>query len=231
MWDLLETIDRFANFAHIIRIITINKSQWLNHENIFKQVTLKKNIINIKLTNKLTTIYHDIENKTYSGGFDNKIESIMIINIISLLKSFGNKVGFIPITELSSKCLMRKIHLHPRRLCFGSKGTSSHVSFQTRTSYSFDLYNSTPCGIFKGLGRDSRFKIIKIWDLSRKVKFFNGFVNVVLGANNNNSRWKRMWGWRRWRWGCKWLNRHQMEPNVETARVDDEDDMSSTQKG
>lgn len=55
-WDLLETIDRFANFAHIIRIITINKSQWLNHENIFKQVTLKKNIINIKLTNKPTTI-------------------------------------------------------------------------------------------------------------------------------------------------------------------------------
>lgn len=96
---LLETIDSFVKFAHIIRMIMVNVSQWLSHENIFRQVALKKGIFNIKLVERPTMIDRDIENKIYNGLFDNRTKSIMIINTWSLMKSFGNKARFVPINR------------------------------------------------------------------------------------------------------------------------------------
>ena len=98
-WCLLETIDSFAKFSHIIEIIMINESQWLSHENIFKQMALRKSIFNIKLAKRPTIVVNNIKNITYSGKFENRIKNIMIINAQSLLKSFGNKAGFVPINR------------------------------------------------------------------------------------------------------------------------------------
>ena len=62
-------------------------------------MALKKSIFKIKLVERLTTIDRDTKNKMYNGLFNNKIESIMIINAWSLLKSFSNKAGFITVNK------------------------------------------------------------------------------------------------------------------------------------
>ena len=98
-WCLLKAIDSFVKFAHMIRMIMVNESWWLSHENIFKQMALKKNIVNIKLVERPTTIDCNTKNKTYSGRFKNMIESIMIINVQLLVKSFDNKAGFVPVNR------------------------------------------------------------------------------------------------------------------------------------
>ena len=80
-------------------MITVNESQWLSHENIFKQVALKKSIINIKLVEKPSMADCNTKNKMYNGGFDNMTENIMIINARSLLKSFGDKMSFVLVNK------------------------------------------------------------------------------------------------------------------------------------
>lgn len=93
-----------------------------------------------------------------------------------------------------------------------------------------------PYGIFKGLGGDSGFKIIKLGDLSIAVKFFNGFVNIVFGVGNNNSRWRWMREWKKGKCGdvdgsVDIESAHKRESNVETVRVNGRDDMLNIEEG
>ena len=49
MRSLLEAIDYFIEFTYMRRMIFINKSWWLSHEDILDKMALEKGVVYIKL--------------------------------------------------------------------------------------------------------------------------------------------------------------------------------------
>jgi len=50
--SLFQAIDSFLKMTHMSRKIRINEVRGLTHVNIFSKETMKKDILNIKLTNR-----------------------------------------------------------------------------------------------------------------------------------------------------------------------------------
>ena len=137
-WYLFETIDHLAKFADMRRKVKINEPRSLSHIDIFKQMALKKEIIDIWLVKRSTSTDSKIEDKTHNGWFDHWAKYVMIVHPRALVKSFSNQTCLVPVNRASRKS-KRKIHLHSTIFCEGVDGTSSQVPFREKTSNSLDI--------------------------------------------------------------------------------------------
>lgn len=93
--SLFKTIKELCEFAHKVRSIRINKTNWLTHVNFFLKVTIEKNIINMKLANFLIHTSSNGKNNLDGSWFYNWTKCLIEIKVNNLMKSFGNYLGFV----------------------------------------------------------------------------------------------------------------------------------------
>jgi hypothetical protein len=66
----------------------------LRHVNLLMKISMKKCIVNIKLSYGPLVRHGKRKNNTNGSRFDNGTKSIFIINALHLIVTFGNKTGF-----------------------------------------------------------------------------------------------------------------------------------------
>lgn len=62
----------------------------MSHVNIFRLMTSKKGIVNIKLSKRPATIHDQTKNNPNSGGFEKQGTGVIIINTRMLIKALSN---------------------------------------------------------------------------------------------------------------------------------------------
>jgi hypothetical protein len=94
---LLKTIESFDHTTKMLWLRRINKPRWLTHVLLLiLKNTMEESVLNIKLA-KMPDI-HDREQKKQmnSSRFDNRTESVIIIETIPLLEPFCHKPRLVP---------------------------------------------------------------------------------------------------------------------------------------
>ena len=94
---------------------------------------IEKGVVNIKLAP--LEMECNAKHSTDGDGIDHGTESLMKINTRLLIKSFSNKLSFIP-RNRAIEILFDAKNLLPTMFYPGLKGTRDQVSFQMRASYS-----------------------------------------------------------------------------------------------
>ncbi|CAB4293818.1 unnamed protein product [Prunus armeniaca] len=93
---LLETIERFPKATYMMRKFRVFKTAGLTHVNLFRQVTMKKSISDIKLTDGPLPRKNKRKNNANNNMLNNRTESFQVVNAILLMKPIGHKTGLIP---------------------------------------------------------------------------------------------------------------------------------------
>jgi hypothetical protein len=93
--SLLKTIKGATKMTnHVLRD---RIPRWWTHVNILTQLTIKKDILHIKLRDGPTPNRSHGKKSTNSGHMSNKSKSLIIISTMLLLKTTSNKTGLIPL--------------------------------------------------------------------------------------------------------------------------------------
>ena len=79
----------------MIGILRVIITRGLGHVDLFRQVTMKKSVLYIDLSNKPTSRNSYRKNNTYRGWFDDRTVSLSIVDPWSLMKPFCDKPSFV----------------------------------------------------------------------------------------------------------------------------------------
>jgi hypothetical protein len=89
--SLLEAVDGFVKFAHVIWMDRIYKSLGLFHVDLFIKHTMQEGIGNIQLLKCPIEVSCKSQNKAYISRFDNRTKGVMIVNNTQLIKPLGDE--------------------------------------------------------------------------------------------------------------------------------------------
>jgi len=93
--SLLQTIKRLLEKADIIRICWINKTRRLLTIDCLIKMTMKKSILDLQLMNRPMTRGYNTQNYTDYSWFNNRTESLIIVNAMLLRKSPNHPTSFV----------------------------------------------------------------------------------------------------------------------------------------
>lgn len=102
-----------AELAHTRRKSGINKTRRLRHKHFLVKSSMKKSVINIKLSNGPATSKGKVEDNPYSGGFDHLTERLIEVNARALMEPFCHQMGLVPVNTSIKMTLDAKHPLAP----------------------------------------------------------------------------------------------------------------------
>lgn len=122
----------------MIRILVINKSNRLFYENIFLNVTIKKDSVDIQLDDKL--VHCKCQGKENANGYwlDNRTK-FFSIDALSLLKPFGKKPRFVLVKRLINKNFYLNTHFLSIIFPYVGGGTNFQGSLLIKASNYIDI--------------------------------------------------------------------------------------------
>lgn len=69
----------------MVRKLRVNKGRRLLHIHLLLEGAMKKRIVDIKLSDRPTRRNSKIKNKSNNGGFDNRTEGVIVVNVYLLM--------------------------------------------------------------------------------------------------------------------------------------------------
>ena len=93
----------------MMRIIGIVHALWLHHIDLLHKLSIKKDIIYIKLVNSPLKVECNPKHNTDGDWINHGTESLVKVNALLLVKAFSNNVSFIPCNR-SVKILLNIKH-------------------------------------------------------------------------------------------------------------------------
>jgi hypothetical protein len=97
--SLLETIQGLHEATQMIRTIWISKSRRLTHIYLLIKNTMEESILNIQLTKRPTAGDNHRKQDANGGWLDNRTETILIVNTITLFEPLSHQTSFVTINS------------------------------------------------------------------------------------------------------------------------------------